>query len=196
MFSGSVIFTADSSFNTLLRFRGRTSFSAENGLPGAEGYANGANGANMYVRVPRGVLITDNKTKEIVCELTEDGQIFAVAKGGTGGRGNAALKTKWVDKSGACSPEAGEKKWLKLELKLVADIGLVGVPNAGKSTLLDAITNAKPKIANYAFTTIVPNLGVCEVSALAEGGEAMVIADIPGLIEGAHRGAGLGEWRC
>lgn len=144
--------------------------------------------------VPRGVLIKDNETDQLICELTEDGQVHVVAKGGQGGRGNAALNTKGVEKGICISPQGGQKRWLKLELKLVADIGLIGVPNAGKSTLLDAVTNARPKIANYAFTTIVPNLGVCEVGgSVADGGDAMVIADIPGLIEGAHMGVGLGR---
>ena len=190
---GSVIFTVDSSFNTLMEFRGRCSFKAENGQDGDLEYANGNKGDDFKVALPKGTLIRDNSTNEVVGELTQEGEEIVVARGGLGGRGNAAFRAKG-EKSGCTSPQAGERRWLKLELKLVADVGLVGVPNAGKSTLLDAVTNARPKIAPYPFTTIVPNLGVCEINGgKAEGGEAMVIADIPGLLEGAHRGVGLGR---
>lgn len=191
---GSVIFTVDPSFNTLLGFRGRSSFRAENGADGGLEFANGAAGSDTRVTVPKGTLVIDNSTNAVIGELTREGQELLVARGGMGGGGNAALGVNKV-KASKCTPaEGGERRWLKLELKLVADVGLVGVPNAGKSTLLDAITNAKPKIAPYPFTTIVPNLGVCEVGGkLADGGEALVVADIPGLLEGAHRGVGLGR---
>jgi GTP-binding protein len=145
--------------------------------------------------VPHGTIITDKETGDYIGELSDNNRQIVVARGGLGGRGNAALRTAG-EKSGASPPQGGEKRWLKLELKLVADIGLVGVPNAGKSTLLDAITNARPKIASYPFTTIVPNLGVCEVGgtgSVANGGDTMIIADIPGLLEGAHKGVGLGK---
>lgn len=190
---GSVIFTVDPSTNTLLGFRGKTGFKAENGHDGDLEYANGLNGKHFYVAVPRGTQVLDNSTNEVIGELTREGHELVVANGGLGGRGNAALKTKG-EKSVATPPQGGEKRWLKLELKLVADVGLVGVPNAGKSTLLDAVTNAKPKIASYPFTTIVPNLGVCRIDGgRREGGEEMVMADIPGLLEGAHEGVGLGR---
>jgi GTP-binding protein len=189
---GNVIFTVDNNLNTLLGFRGKGNFKAENGVDGSHGYANGANGANTYVGVPQGTVIRYNATGEMVGELTKEGDQLIVAHGGGGGRGNAAVAVK--GETATClPPSAGDKAWLKLELKLVADVGLVGFPNAGKSTLLDALTNAKPKIANYAFTTIVPNLGVCEVGKKSEGGVGMVMADIPGLIEGAHKGVGLGR---
>ena len=191
---GSVIFTVDTSTNTLLGFRGRSNYRADNGADGALEYANGLKGADCYVAVPLGTVVTDNSTQQVLGELTEAGQQLIVATGGLGGRGNAALKSKDASGTGASPPQGGEKRWLKLELKLVADVGLIGVPNAGKSTLLGAITSAKPKIASYAFTTIVPNLGVCEVGGrLADGGTALVIADIPGLVEGAHKGVGLGR---
>ena len=193
---GSVIFTVDSSFNTLLGFRGRSSFRAENGQDGGFEYSNGLSGDDFRVAVPKGTMVIDNSTNTIVGELTQEGQELVVARGGLGGGGNAALTgVRGKTAAAKCTPaEGGEKRWLRLELKLVADVGLVGVPNAGKSTLLDALTNAKPKIAPYPFTTIVPNLGVCEVGGkLTEGGDALVIADIPGLLEGAHRGVGLGR---
>ena len=190
---GSVIFTVDPSTNTLLGFRGKTGFRADNGEDGDLEYANGLNGKHFYLAVPRGTTVSDNATNEVIGELTREGQELVVANGGLGGRGNAALKTKG-EKSVATPPQGGERRWLKLELKLVADVGLVGVPNAGKSTLLDAVTNARPKIASYPFTTIVPNLGVCRIDGgRKEGGEEMVIADIPGLLEGAHEGVGLGR---
>jgi GTP-binding protein len=190
---GDVIFEVDNSFNTLLGFRGKSFYRAENGDDGDLEYANGLNGDDCIVQVPKGTIVRDNITNEIITELSDDRQKVIIAKGGIGGRGNAALKTK-NEKGGSLPPQGGEKKWLKLELKLVADIGLVGVPNAGKSTLLDAITNAKPKIAPYPFTTIVPNLGVCDVSKHDNGlNEGMTIADIPGLLEGAHKGVGLGR---
>lgn len=190
---GSVIFTVDSSTNTLLGFRGKTGFRAENGQDGDLEYANGLNGRHFYLAVPKGTMVRDNSTNEIIGELTREGQELVVANGGIGGRGNAALKTKG-EKSVCAPPQGGERKWLKLELKLVADVGLVGVPNAGKSTLLDAVTNARPKIASYPFTTIVPNLGVCRIDGgKKQGGEELVMADIPGLLEGAHAGVGLGR---
>jgi GTP-binding protein len=190
---GSVIFTVDPSTNTLMGFRGKTGFRAENGQPGDLEYANGLNGKHFQLAVPRGTTVIDNSTNEVIGELTRAGQELVVAHGGIGGRGNAAMKTKG-ERSTATPPQGGERKWLKLELKLVADVGLVGVPNAGKSTLLDAVTNARPKIASYPFTTIVPNLGVCRIDGgRREGGEEMVIADIPGLLEGAHQGVGLGR---
>lgn len=197
---GNIIFQADRSLNTLLGFRGQDRFQAENGYPGSHDFLNGAKGNDVYVNVPRGTVVYCNTTGQMLGELTEDGEQMLVSKGGRGGRGNGALASKsggsgsGSGKAVGSPPTGGERKWLKLELRLVADIGLVGVPNAGKSTLLNSITNAKPKIANYPFTTIVPNLGVCQVRGGAkEGGAAMIIADIPGLIEGAHHGIGLGR---
>ena len=136
-----------------------------------------------------------NDTGTLIGELTQPRQQLIVAKGGFGGKGNAAPTQRMRgEKAIATPPTGGEKRWLRLELRLVADVGLVGVPNAGKSTFLDAVTNARPKIASYAFTTIVPNLGVCNIAGgEAMGGDAMIIADIPGLVEGAHLGVGLGR---
>jgi len=140
--------------------------------------------------------VYSNETGAVVGELTTHRQQLVVATGGLAGRGNGAIVSKGRDskRGGGSPPQGGQKRWLRLELRLVADIGLVGVPNAGKSTLLDAITNARPKIASYPFTTIVPNLGVCQVGGgQANGGAAMVVCDIPGLLEGAHEGVGLGR---
>lgn len=193
---GSVVFTVDTRVNTLLAFRGQSSYRADNGQNGDLEYANGVKGTDCYVAVPLGTVVTDNSTQEVLGEMTRPDQRLVVAAGGMGGRGNAALKTAKDSSGGRGSspPQGGEKRCLRLELKLVADVGLIGVPNAGKSTLLGAITSAKPKIAPYPFTTIVPNLGVCEVGGrLTDGGTALVIADIPGLVEGAHKGVGLGR---
>ena len=192
---GNVVFYGDESFNTLFGFRGRSSFKAEHGQNGALDYANGLKGSDVRVAVPVGTLIYCNETGNLMGEISRKSEELVVATGGIGGKGNAAPTQKIRgEKSVATPPSGGEKKWLRLELKLVADIGLVGVPNAGKSTFLDAVTDAKPKIASYAFTTIVPNLGVCNVGGgQSEGGDAMVIADIPGLVKGASDGVGLGR---
>eukprot|EP01041_Mallomonas_annulata_P003649 gene3650-7276_t len=193
---GDVILYVDKSLNTLLGFRSRSNYKAERGEDGNLEFANGLSGNKYMVPVPIGTVAIDNSTGLIIGELTHESDQLVVARGGQGGKGNGATKRAPGEKSKSHPPEGGERKWLRLELKLVADIGLLGVPNAGKSTLLDAITNARPKIASYPFTTIIPNLGVCEVNgpgSVANGGDAMIIADIPGLIEGAHRGAGLGR---
>ena len=192
---GNVIFTVDPNFNTLLGFRGRSSFRAANGENGDLEFANGPKGQDTRVAVPKGTIVFCNETNKMIGELTSDSDQLLVARGGLGGKGNAAstLRARG-EKSSASPPQGGDKRWLRLELRLVADVGLVGVPNAGKSTLLNAITNAKPKIADYPFTTIVPNLGVCKVAGGSEnGGDGMVVADIPGLLEGAHVGVGLGR---
>ena len=192
---GNVIFYGDESFNTLFGFRGRSSFKADHGEDGALDYANGLKGGDMRVAVPIGTLVYCNETGTLIGEISQKNQELTVATGGFGGKGNAAPTQKIRgEKSVATPPSGGQKRWLRLELKLVADVGLVGVPNAGKSTFLEAVTDAKPKIASYAFTTIVPNLGVCNVGGgHAEGGDAIVIADIPGLVEGASNGTGLGR---
>lgn len=191
---GAVILRADSSMNTLLGFRGSSSFRAENGQDGGIEYANGLAGDDCVVNVPVGTVILNNSTDEVIGDLSFEGQLLTVAAGGIGGKGNAASRTKG-EKSVCVPPTGGQRLWIRLELKLVADVGLVGVPNAGKSSLLDAITNARPKIASYPFTTIIPNLGVCSVDAFIGDGvtDGMVVADIPGLIEGASQGVGLGR---
>lgn len=202
---GDVILQADPSFNTLFRFKGSASYKGENGFPGECNFQNGRYGADCVIHVPPGTVVRDAITFELVGELKSDTERLVVAKGGLGGQGNAANKAPRGGRFICSPPQGGQRKQLKLELKLVADIGLVGVPNAGKSTLLNAITNARPKIASYPFTTIVPNLGVCDLSRQLGSseiayekfkgveGQTMVVADIPGLLEGAHRGVGLGR---
>lgn len=193
---GDVYLIVEKSLNTLTGFRGRSSYKAGKGEDGGLDYSNGLSGEDCYIKVPPGTIAIDNSTGIAIGEVNQKESKLLIAKGGLGGKGNGANKRVQGEKAKASPPQAGDKKWLRLELKLVADVGLIGIPNAGKSTILDAITNAKPKIANYPFTTLVPNLGVCEVGGIgsvASGGDAMVMADIPGLIEGAHRGTGLGR---
>jgi len=188
---GSVVLTADRSVSTLAFFRRKRRFLATNGGNGAGAKKHGANGEDIIVRVPLGTVAQRKKDSglEPVADLSRDGQSVVVVRGGRGGRGNARFATS-VHQAPRMAErgEAGEEATLMLDLKLLADIGLVGFPNAGKSTLLRAISAAHPKVAAYPFTTLEPVLGVAEV-----GRRSFVVADIPGLIEGAHRGAGLGH---
>lgn len=186
---GTVHFIAGGGANTLSKFRGGPAFRANDGKNGLGKGRNGVGAKNKDVVVPLGTVIRNDKGR-ILADLSEEGQTFCAARGGRGGRGNQAFKT---DRNRtprvAEQGEPGVERWLRLELKLVADIALVGFPNAGKSTVLDAVSNARPKIADYPFTTIVPNLGVVDGF---DGAAGLVIADVPGLIEGAHRGVGMG----
>ncbi|CAM9626449.1 unnamed protein product, partial [Ectocarpus fasciculatus] len=191
---GDVTLVCESSLNTLVNLRGKMSFVAEKGTAGQQRLTNGKDGGSIEIPVPPGTVVKDRDNGGVVLgELREGGERLVVAKGGYGGRGNAATKITRGQAPKASPPGAGERRWLSLELRLVADVGLVGVPSAGKSTLLAASTNAKPKIADYPFTTLVPNLGVCDPEALGFKGKGMVLADIPGLLEGAHKGVGLGR---
>ena len=176
--------------NTLAEFRYKKKYTAEDGQKGDGGNRFGKSGANLYIKVPAGTVVTNMETGTIIADLVNVGDKLLVAKGGRGGRGNAkfATATRQVPKF-AEEGEEGETFELMLELKLLADVGLVGFPNVGKSTILSIMTSAKPKIGNYQFTTLVPNLGVVKL----DNGADFVLADIPGLIEGAHRGAGLGH---
>lgn len=187
---GSIIFTAESGANTLAKFRGGAAFRGRDGKRGDGKDKTGECARDVVVPVPVGTVVRDESGK-VLADLTDPGQTFVAARGGRGGRGNAAFKT---DRNRAPklseNGEPGLERWLKLELKLVADVALVGMPNAGKSTILDAVSNARPKIADYPFTTIVPNLGVVDGEFGPEGG--LVLADVPGLIEGAHKGVGMG----
>jgi GTP-binding protein len=185
---GNVVFIADENFNTLMHFRGRKLFEAENGEKGAGSQMDGAAGADLILRVPVGTLVYNKETDELICDLSEHGQEFIAAEGGRGGLGNAFFQTS-TNRSPhyAQKGEPGQELSLRLELKLLADIALIGLPNAGKSTLISSISAARPKIADYPFTTLEPNLGVVEVD-----GKTLVVADIPGLIEGASEGKGLG----
>lgn len=190
---GSVYLKIDFSLNTLRKFQKQKSFHAENGSPGDKEYRNGQYGKDLYIPIPVGTTVYDNTTQEKLAELTLDNPLVLIAKGGQGGYGNASGMKRSDGKPGCIPPESGEKKWLKLELQLLANIGLIGFPNAGKSTLLKALTNANPKIADYAFTTLIPNLGVSFLDEEKDPSMSMIIADIPGLIEGAHQGIGLGK---
>jgi GTP-binding protein len=186
---GDVIVRADPNVTTLAAFRDRRSFHAPNGVAGAGALKSGRRGAELVLPVPAGTVVTDADTGEVLADLDSEGATVVVAAGGRGGQGNTRFKssTRQAPRIGELG-EPGVKRRVHLELKLIADIGLVGLPNAGKSTLLASLTGAHPKIAAYPFTTLVPNLGVAEL----EGGRTVVIADVPGLIEGASQGAGLG----
>jgi GTPase len=174
---------------TLSQFRYQRQFKAPNGGPGLGSQKSGKNGEDLIIELPPGTLIKDADTGEILKDFTEADQSFLVARGGRGGRGNARFKSATNRAPRFAQPgEPGEGKTLALELKLLADVGLVGLPNAGKSTLISKISSAHPKIGNYPFTTLTPTLGVVHTP----WAEPFVVADIPGLIEGAHEGAGLG----
>lgn len=185
---GNVYLRVNSQLNTLFHFTKQRVFRAEDGGHGQGKGMQGRKGADLYVDVPPGTLVRDRATREVLGDLTREGQVLLVARGGRGGRGNEVFKTpsrqspRFAEKG-----QPGEERTLELELKLIADVGLLGKPNAGKSTLLAAVSAARPKIADYPFTTLSPMLGVVEVD-----GRTFVMADLPGLIEGAHAGAGLG----
>ncbi len=187
---GSIIFKADEGLSTLMDFKYRRHFKGERGSHGQGKNMHGAGGEDTIIKVPVGTVIKDDESDEVIADLTEHGQAALVARGGRGGRGNARFASP-ANKAPSYSEngEPGEEKWVRLELKLLADIGLVGFPNAGKSTLISRVSAAKPKIADYPFTTITPNLGVVRVADQL----SFVMADIPGLIEGAHAGSGLGH---
>ena len=186
---GSVVFVADDGINTLSDFRYKRKYVAENGQDGSGKRCSGKDGQPLVIRVPRGTVVRDAETREIICDMSGD-EDFILAKGGNGGWGNKhfATPTRQVPRF-AKAGLPGQSREVILELKLLADVGLVGFPNVGKSTLLSVVTRAQPKIANYHFTTLSPNLGVVPM----EEGQSFVLADIPGIIEGASEGAGLGH---
>jgi len=186
---GDVEVVGDTNLSTLLDYTYRDSWTAENGDHGSGANKSGRSGASVTLPVPVGTIIRDLGTSELVGEVLEHGQRIVVARGGRGGKGNAHFATPTHQSPREYQPgEDGEARSLELELKLIADVGLVGQPNAGKSTLLSVISAARPKIADYPFTTLSPNLGVVQLS----DGRTFVVADIPGIIEGAHEGRGLG----
>ena len=186
---GSVIVKANRNHHTLLDFKYKKILAAENGTAGGGTLCDGKYGENLIVELPIGTQIFNVATDELVVDLTEDGQEFTLAKGGRGGKGNAFFKSSTNQApEHAQTGEEGEEGIYRLSLKLVADVGLIGFPNAGKSTLISRISNSRPKIADYPFTTLTPNLGVAGLS----GNRSLVVADIPGLIPGAHEGKGLG----
>jgi len=187
---GDVVFVADTGVNTLLHLRSRPFWRAESGEPGRGADCTGASGASLEVAVPLGTQAYDAETGELLADLTEPGQRWIAAKGGDGGQGNTRFKTSTNRTPRQTTPGfPGEDRELRLELRLVADVGLLGFPNAGKSTLISVISAARPKIADYPFTTLAPSLGV--VDRGLDG--AFVVADIPGLIRGASEGHGLGH---
>ena len=187
---GSVIFRADPNKNTLFDFSGRHHWRAENGQQGMGKKMAGKSGEDLLILVPPGTLIFDDEHQILLADLDAIGKEVTIAKGGKGGRGNWHFKSSTNQAPRYAEPGTeGQERRLKLELKLIADVGLVGMPNAGKSTLLSVISSARPKIADYPFTTLEPQLGIVEL----DGERRMVVADIPGLIEGAQKGAGLGH---
>jgi GTP-binding protein len=187
---GSIYFVADETLNTLAGLRSKIHVRAAGGKNGTGKNRDGSNGDDIMVRVPCGTIVRELHTQKVAGELRTDGQSLMVARGGRGGRGNFAFMThrrtapKFSERG-----EPGAERWLSVELRLVADVGFLGMPNAGKSTLLSVASAAKPKIADYPFTTITPNLGVCDLGPESSG---LVLCDIPGLIEGASQGTGLG----
>lgn len=186
---GDVILVADPNMTTLLDFTYKRKYVAERGANGSGSNCFGKNGENLYIKVPVGTIIRDVETNKIMADLSHAGDTVVVAKGGRGGRGNARFATPTRQAPNFAEPGMpGEERNIELELKLLADVGLIGFPNVGKSTLLSVVSKAKPKIANYHFTTLRPNLGVVDVPGI----QSFVMADIPGIIEGASEGVGLG----
>lgn len=187
---GNVIFRVDEGLRTLMDFRYQRHFKAQRGEKGRNKSQHGANAEHMIVRIPPGTVIIDEETQEVLADMTRHGQEVVVARGGRGGRGNIRFATPNNPAPElAENGEEGQERWVILELKVMADVGLVGFPSVGKSTLLSIVSAAKPKIGAYHFTTITPNLGVVDVGE----GRSFVLADLPGLIEGAHEGVGLGH---
>nr|MDH3084043.1 GTPase ObgE [Bacillus subtilis] len=187
---GDVVFEVDEGLRTLMDFRYKKHFKAIRGEHGMSKNQHGRNADDMVIKVPPGTVVTDDDTKQVIADLTEHGQRAVIARGGRGGRGNSRFATPanpapQLSENG----EPGKERYIVLELKVLADVGLVGFPSVGKSTLLSVVSSAKPKIADYHFTTLVPNLGMVET----DDGRGFVMADLPGLIEGAHQGVGLGH---
>ncbi|MCY8204109.1 GTPase ObgE [Bacillus sp. N12A5] len=187
---GDVVFEVDEGLRTLMDFRYKKHFKATRGEHGMSKNQHGRNADDMVIKVPPGTVVTDDDTKQVIADLTEHGQQAVIARGGRGGRGNTRFATPanpapQLSENG----EPGKERYVVLELKVLADVGLVGFPSVGKSTLLSVVSSAKPKIADYHFTTLVPNLGMVET----DDGRSFVMADLPGLIEGAHQGVGLGH---
>lgn len=187
---GDIIFQACEDVDTLLDFSGKHHWRAENGLPGEGRKCSGLDGEDLLIKVPVGTLIYDTDIDIMIKDMNEPGMTVRICKGGLGGKGNSEFVTSTRQAPRFAQPGTmGDERNLKLELKLIADVGMVGLPNAGKSTFVSMCSKARPKIANYPFTTLSPVLGIVELS----GFRRFVIADIPGLIEGAHQGAGLGH---
>jgi GTP-binding protein len=187
---GNVYLEVDRNLNTLVHFKKRSHFKAEGGVRGSSKNQQGRTGEDQVIPVPPGTMVYDADTDEFLADLVENGQRVLLARGGRGGRGNSAFATPTNQAPRMAEHgEPGEERWLRIELKLIADVGVIGMPNAGKSTLLSVVSAARPKIASYPFTTLQPNLGV----VLVDGYHSFVMADVPGLIEGASEGVGLGH---
>jgi len=187
---GDVVFIVDEDMRTLMDFRYKRKHVAQNGEMGGVNNSTGKSAPELQIKVPAGTVLRDSETGGLLGDLKNPGDRVVIARGGKGGKGNQNFATATRQAPRFAQPgEKGLERWVELELKLIADVGLLGFPNVGKSTFLSIVTSAKPKIANYHFTTLVPNLGVVEL----DGGRSFVIADIPGLIEGAHSGVGLGH---
>ena len=187
---GDIIFEIDEGINTLADFRFVRKYCAKDGENGSKGHCTGRDGENLILKVPEGTIIKETESGKIIADMSHDNKRFTILKGGRGGKGNQHYATATMQVPKYAQPgQAAKELNVTLELKVIADVGLVGFPNVGKSTLLSRVTNAKPKIANYHFTTLNPNLGVVDL----EGAGGFVIADIPGLIEGASEGIGLGH---
>lgn len=186
---GDIILETTSRKRTLYHFRYKSHFKAENGANGQSKKKTGKNGQNLIIELPPGTLVIDANSGRLIKDLVDTGETFVLLKGGRGGQGNTKFKTSTHRTPRFAQPgESGETQTLKLELKILADVGIIGLPNAGKSTLIAAISSARPKIGNYPFTTLTPTLGMVR----PDGAEPFVVADIPGLIKGAHQGTGLG----
>lgn len=187
---GHIILRANKGMWTLLHLKFKKHFKAEHGGHGSKSRSTGKDGDDIYIDVPLGTIVRDPETDEILFEITNEGEERILVEGGMGGRGNWHFKSSTNQTPRYAQPGVdGQESWFQLELKILADVGLVGFPNAGKSTLLSVITSAKPKIADYAFTTLKPNLGIVKHREF----QTFVMADIPGIIEGAHEGKGLGH---
>lgn len=187
---GDIIFEVDKGLNTLGDFRHNSKYIAKSGEEGGKRRCTGRDGEDMVIKVPEGTVIYDDESRKVIADMSNDNLREVILKGGRGGKGNMNYATSTMQAPQYAQPgQDAQELWVRLELKVIADVGLVGFPNVGKSTLLSRVTNARPKIANYHFTTLNPNLGVVDL----DGGRGFVIADIPGLIEGASEGVGLGH---